>query len=1191
MWITKDVDLPESLIDAQRDERLVVFVGAGVSVGPPSNLPDFKRLATKVGGGVLAHEDSEPVDRFLGRLEKQGIQVHSRTCRIIDDPNSKPTPLHRILLSLFESPGTVRIVTTNFDRHFSTVAAELFQDEVEVYHAPALPLGGRFNGLVYLHGSVAKGSESLVLTDSDFGQAYLTDGWATRFLCEMFTRYTVIFVGYRHGDPIIGYIARALLPETSRFALTQEGHVDHWKFFGIVPVTYPLSNDTNKHSALDKGLAAWADLSKMGALDHERRIREIVKSTPSLEKETDDYIEGVLKNLVTVRFFTRHARTPEWLRWADDKQAFRKLFQIDESVDEIAREMAAWFAKNFVCEHPDEALALMQRRWQKLNPVLQNEISHRLTFAKPRPNPQILARWVTFLLSSRLSDWRLYSLEHLLSSCRYPVDKHTLVLLFEYLTRPHLKLKPHFALSAEDSSQAQQVDVEIVVGGDEHLLKRTWTTLFQPNLGDLTQQLEPILTNHLTQAHFLLRAIGKATEHRDYVSLLRSAIEPHEQDRYGDHLDILIDAARDLIESMLRYGPDRAHALIETWSTSDVPVLKRLAVHGITESLQMDPNKKIAWLLEKNWLYNSGPKHEVFRLLAETYPKAIRSCRVHLLECIDRGPVGETTKDLEERTRKYKVCNLLVWLHGVAPDCPLVTKHLAAIEKVHPDFRPHKHPDFDFWTSVGFEKSQSPLTVEELLSEDLNKEIGWLLTYKEDQFVGRSREGLLNKIAEAAAQSFRWSSKLAEVLQKKSEWSSDIWGSVFSGWQKGSLKENEWKEALALLQHHLQLHSFAHSAVDLLEHGVSKEHGGITLSCLFLAEKLAGQLFDACVENLRDEKEVVDRDWLFEAINHPGGKITEFWLRAVSKRWKQAGENWTGLLPKYKKYFRKVLSGKSYTAQMGRVILASQIRFLFALDAEWTGKYVLPLLDWSIDERRAQQAWHSHLMRGGWHEALLPKLLPLYEQTFSKLSCELSSMRKFFCGHLASIALFSSSNPMQNGWLSKFLLKADPESHKSFASEVTNQLISAKEESVKDLWSRWIDVYWAQRVTGVPLPLSQDEKEEMVLWALALEPVFPAVVERICATPAPPLQQTRLYYELVEKDFAEKHPKALTRLLQHLLANADESFLHCTEVEQLVRGLVDSGAPAADILVVCEHLAQLGCPKASELRDLLDGSP
>jgi hypothetical protein len=39
------INISEPLLSAQREGTIVVFAGAGVSMPPPSNYPDFGRLA------------------------------------------------------------------------------------------------------------------------------------------------------------------------------------------------------------------------------------------------------------------------------------------------------------------------------------------------------------------------------------------------------------------------------------------------------------------------------------------------------------------------------------------------------------------------------------------------------------------------------------------------------------------------------------------------------------------------------------------------------------------------------------------------------------------------------------------------------------------------------------------------------------------------------------------------------------------------------------------------------------------------------------------------------------------------------------------------------------------------------------------------------------------------------------------
>ena len=62
------IDFPEPLLNALRDGELIVFAGAGVSMGEPAKLPDFKDLTQAIGQGTGEElQDREPEDDYLGR--------------------------------------------------------------------------------------------------------------------------------------------------------------------------------------------------------------------------------------------------------------------------------------------------------------------------------------------------------------------------------------------------------------------------------------------------------------------------------------------------------------------------------------------------------------------------------------------------------------------------------------------------------------------------------------------------------------------------------------------------------------------------------------------------------------------------------------------------------------------------------------------------------------------------------------------------------------------------------------------------------------------------------------------------------------------------------------------------------------------------------------------------------------------
>ena len=87
------------------------------------------------------------------------------------------------------------------------------------------------------------------------------------------------------------------------------------------------------------------------------------------------------------------------------------------------------------------------------------------------------------------------------------------------------------------------------------------------------------------------------------------------------------------------------------------------------------------------------------------------------------------------------------------------------------------------------------------------------------------------------------------------------------------------------------------------------------------------------------------------------------------------------LFDSYKRRFHQVLTGKSKSAQLGRVILLYRATYLYELDPEWVRVEIAPMLDWSYDSHRAWQCWHGYVF-GGVLRGLLADVMPFYVQEF-----------------------------------------------------------------------------------------------------------------------------------------------------------------------------------------------------------------
>ena len=531
--LIRGINFPDELVSASRDESLVVFAGAGVSMDPPSNYPDFEGLTKKVARGQPLKRGQLDADRFLGKLEDRGVNVRRIVHETLTDPNSKPNPLHLDLLKMFPDLPSVRLITTNFDTHFTAAAEQLFAQGVSTSYAPALPPGRDFSGICYLHGCVNQDPTSLVLTDRDFGRAYVVDGWAARFLQDIFRQFTVLFVGYSHSDPIVHHMARGLPSDIcSRFCLIPEGTEENWRFLGITPISYRESSH-GKHAMLMEAIAAWEDSVPKPTVGHEAKVKEILSGSPTADPQEDDYVYEVLRNPATVHFFTKSAFRVDWLQWVERKGLLKPLFGAG-ALDEGSYVIADWFAHKFVVDHPKESIFVVQRNKGPLHPYLWSRIARRLGSIKHPPGAEVLNKWLPVLLAYDHPHYSTEWLEHVLTGCTGPEYALAALVLFRHLTKPTIVLKEELDFGAFDGKEfATTLAYEFTVRGSEYSLRKAWENVFKLELANFATSLTAIITAHFHEAQEMLRLAGQVDGDWDRLSGWRKAIEVHEQDRYS----------------------------------------------------------------------------------------------------------------------------------------------------------------------------------------------------------------------------------------------------------------------------------------------------------------------------------------------------------------------------------------------------------------------------------------------------------------------------------------------------------------------------------------------------------------------------------------------------------------------------------------------------------------------------------
>ncbi|MFC4862338.1 anti-phage defense-associated sirtuin Dsr1 [Pseudomonas sp. MAHUQ-62] len=321
-FVRQGPDIPERLLQAHEDGRVVFFCGAGISY--PARLPGFAGLVAKLYEALAATPNAVQqaaikagqFDTAIGLLEADIVggreTVRRALAGILTPDLSAPnaTATHEALLTLSKCRnGNSRLITTNFDRLFEEVIA-VKSLPIKQFQAPLLPVPkNRWDGLVYLHGLLgttptASELDRLVVSSGDFGLAYLNERWAARFVSELLRNYTVCFVGYSINDPVLRYMMDALAadrllgespPEMFAFGSFSKGKEEErsneWRAKNVTPILY---REHNRHAYLHKTLRAWAETYRDGVRGKERIVVECAMARPLASTRQDDFVGRLL---------------------------------------------------------------------------------------------------------------------------------------------------------------------------------------------------------------------------------------------------------------------------------------------------------------------------------------------------------------------------------------------------------------------------------------------------------------------------------------------------------------------------------------------------------------------------------------------------------------------------------------------------------------------------------------------------------------------------------------------------------------------------------------------------------------------------------------------------------------------------------------------------------------------------------
>lgn len=1099
VWITSEVNLPPDVLDAQAEGKLVLFVGAGASVDPPSGLPLFGELARQLAeDACMDFHSNDPIDLFLGSMP-ENFDTHRHTRDLIAREDSKPNATHKALVRVASSVGHLRIVTTNFDKHLSTAAETRNIEIPDMWVGPALPLGHDFTGIVHLHGSIdRRDPQELVLTDRDFGRAYLTNAWATRFLLPMFEKFTVLFIGYSHDDLIMNYLARGLQSKTQQYALTnvEDAKEQKWSSLGIETIRYPV-NDHSGHGALVAALEAWDRRARMGQTEHRAQMAEIITGGPNLTPVDSDYLKSRLESSDGAEDFTCEVANVEpslqveWLNWIERLPAFKAIFDGDRD-ENTAKILGKWFCDSFIAisDLHGEALQTVQRLGQRFDSDLFRAAGQAAEVLN-QMDVEAGRRWKSFLATSIHSHSAPVSTDIFLPYS--PGDHPEASAVLRAAFKPYLELKrPRTFSDSEDLKTIPDAQVQWNTDADsltEHVLKAVETSV----PADFT--LGTMLEDALNSAYDLLDDYH--SQHTGGLGTWRAAIEPHEQNQFPDPVDAVIDGLREYGEKALPQRPD----ILEAWWATDRPLFRRLALHLLGFDSSQTADQKILWLLEPSVLYEFELKYEIFRILKMAVGETSKDVRARLLAAVQAGPKLPENTHAPERHNDYVVYNLLVWLNKFAPEWSEAVEALKTIRAKNHDFKPRAHPELDIQMSSGIWGGKLPMEPEEFITRFESKPLDTVVEllnrdYSERNFAEPTWHDCLSLIRQVAESRPDLGEKLWKLLDENEQFdqcADDVHRSIVDGWAEASLGDLA-ETVVERVATQAKEYRSARSVSRFLLEQVSKQIDNDQTPALITMRGIAQELWMNHKHTFTHSGEAKPDSFAPLFLNSWPGELALYWMSEADRRWRKNRDQWSGLNDNEREALKQLLEGPPQAFDATGPAIASQLYFIFAADEAFTTEHILPLFQ---QDKTATLMWGAYLHHPRFDDKILAAgLLDSTIKEWDRLDDlpEKGSLRRrFFDLVVLIVSVAGITSEEREQLLDRSILANGGAYASDFAQAVERFLLKDGTDGI-EVWRQWLSEHLRERLNGKPRDLGVTELRS---WAYIIPYLGEAIPEAI----------------------------------------------------------------------------------------------
>ena len=1104
--ILSKINFPNELLEDIQNDSLVVFAGAGASMDAPTSLPDFKKLTQSIAEGTgQTLSKNESCEVFLGHLKSTGIDVNQLAANLLSSQCLQHNEMHEAIIDLFLDPSKVKVVTTNYDQMLEQVVEERKQ-QVQVFNAPALPLGDDVSGIIHIHGNI-NNPKYMVVTDEDFGKAYLTEGHASRFLIKLFQSYSVLFIGYSYSDTILRYLTRAMARNVGapRYILTEDRDAD-WEALGIIPIYFPEKD----FAALKEGINKLGQRTKRGLIEWKSQFEEI-GIHPSLDPDLETEIDYCLTSLEKSRILANCIKGEDWLDILDKKAVLKNLFSFTAELSELDQVWKEWLLNQIIGKYDMAFEKLILQKKNQVHPEFAKAVLRKLVVDSSEVSDDFLQRYIILFEAYIDSSWLISGLIEVCSKrglyniCRRVFAKYFTV---------------SFVLKKNYWPQGNGCIYKHRFVGEHYFIHHSWKLCQENFLQECPDFWLCLAKDTICELHDNYLLLGQDVNGDDPYEMTMLVIEDRDEDSRENELNLLCGIFVQSCQALEERNTDYVREILSICLEEPSALLKKVALKSLRELKTVSANDKFDLFIKRVGIYFWGGKEQIFLLIKQIFNDLTDERKDLLIDMIE----AENEK-IDENHDEYETYNWCVWIKRFCKDNVRINQLEESILSRH-EYVSREHPELDIVTSSGvWIPDESPIEPSEMLLLNKQELLSYLRDYNEDSFFkGPSRLGMLKTFAECCKSNYPWAFEAAKLLIENGVQREDVWNRLIQAIQDGEAGADERIDLLKLMSDHLSVCTDVNSQASFLWNILRREDiKGVFCERESQLLEIANTLW-----NSRGGCDVHMDKLVDASLNTALGNILISYIYMLS----YCGEK--GIPDRYKKFFEENLKLEGYEKQLVLCVIGGYFNFLCLRDHDWCMDQFSTILEGN-EQESFSAAWEGVVFFSNrLNKDVADVIAPIYLKALEHIEWLSGDTRKHFIDLYLVLLIYAVENPCQE-YIPVFYNFATDEDRKEFVSCIEHRLRNADSAFIIEWWNRWLHQYLINRFQSKPISLTESEYTIIMNWVPELSETFEDLVGLLCDHNVPQQVDTMFLYQLNDKKMVERYPHEVIRLLTVLL--------------------------------------------------------